>query len=96
MESVTLKLCDSRDYFASSLLVKKTVKIVTAERKLLFRALVSNCSHRSCPDISEKKFQIKTITSSTISQQLWHIVQSATRGKQIVCSRQLLCYRLSS
>ena len=35
------------------------------ERKLLFIALVSNCSHRSC-----QEFQIKTITSSKISQQL--------------------------
>ena len=53
--SVTLELCDSRDYFASSLLVKrKPNKFIRdfEERKLLFIALVSNCSYRSCPDIS--------------------------------------------
>ena len=32
-------------------------------------------------------FQIKTITSSKISPQLWLVVQSATRGKKFVCSR---------
>ena len=51
------------------------------ERELLFIALVSNCLHRSCQDISWKKFQIKTITSSKISQQLRLMVQY-TRGKQ--------------
>ena len=51
VESVTLELCDSRDYFASSLLGKKTNRDFE-ERKLLFIALVSNYSHHSCPDIS--------------------------------------------
>ena len=54
VESVTLVLCDSRDYFASSLLAKKTIKFNRdfEKKKLLFIALVSNCSHRSRPDMS--------------------------------------------
>ena len=45
VDSVTLELCDSRDYFASSLLIRKPIKFNRdfEERKLLFIALVSNC-----------------------------------------------------
>ena len=90
VDSVTLELCDSRNNFTKKK-ERKPIKFNRdfEERKLLFVALVSNCLHRSCPN-----FQIKTITSSKISQQLRLMVQSATRDKQIVCSRcQLLCYR---
>ena len=54
VDSVTLELCESGDHFASSLLLKKPIKFNHdfEERKLLFIALVSNCSHRSWPDIS--------------------------------------------
>ena len=60
---------------------------------LFFKALFASFMPRHILE----KFQINTITSSKISQQLQLMGQLATRGKQIVCSRcQLLCYRLIS
>ena len=55
VDSVYLELCDSRDYFARSLLVEKPINLIyrdIEDRKLLFSALLSNCSHRSFPEIS--------------------------------------------
>ena len=52
--TITLELCDTRDYFANSL-HKENVPIKFnrdfEERKLLFIALVSNCLYRSCRHI---------------------------------------------
>ena len=97
VDTITLELCDSRDYFANSLL-KRNVPIKFnrdfEERKLLFIALVLFVSFMPT---YLKKLHIKTITSSKISQHLQFMVQSAARGKQFVCSRQsVLCYRLIS
>ena len=51
VDSVTLELCDSRDHFAGSILVKKTMKFNCdfEDIKVLVIALVSNCLHRSRP-----------------------------------------------
>ena len=53
VDSVTLELCDSRNYFTKKK-ERKPIKFNREfeERKLLFIALVSNCLPRSCPDIS--------------------------------------------
>ena len=53
VDSVTLELCDSRNYFTKKK-ERKPIKFNREfeERKLLFIALVSNCLHCSCPDIS--------------------------------------------
>ena len=54
MDSVTLELCGSRDYFDSSLLEKKTDLIVTLKRESLClqpRYRIIRIVH-ACPDIS--------------------------------------------
>ena len=60
VDSVTLQLCDSRDYFANSLLVKKTYRDFE-ERKLLFITLVSNYSSRSCRHILETSSRLRPL-----------------------------------
>ena len=103
VDTTTLELCDSRDYFANSLLIKKTYRlnlIVTLKREscCLFVYSLSIELFVSFMLTYLKKLHIKTITSSKILQHLQFMVQSATRGKQFVCSRcqSVLCYRLIS
>ena len=98
VDSITLGLRDSCDYFAYS--QRKLIKFNRHFEKRESCCLqpwyrIVRIIHGQT--LSQKKFQIKIITSSKISQQLRLVMQSVTRGKQFVCSRcQLMCYRLIS
>ena len=77
-KNVSCRTC--KDYIIGrevTTLLKITVVIVTTKKgscKLLIIASFSH--HGSCPDISQRMFQIKTITSLEISQRLRMMVQS--------------------